>query len=52
MIFLESFPFFHHEGISEEIFSYAALPENGDIFGSKLPLASSLLDWRLLLLNQ
>ena len=48
MLLLEIFPFVHHEGISEEIFSYAALPENDETPMSNLPLASSLLDRRLL----
>jgi len=52
MLLLELFPFFHHEGISEEIFSYAALPENRETFSLNLPLASSLLDRRLLPVNK
>ena len=52
MLLLELFPFFHHEGISEEIFSYAALPEDDETPMSNLPLASSLLDQRLLPLSE
>ena len=52
MLLLELFPFFHHEEIAEEIFSYAALSEDKETSRSKLPLASSLLDRRLLPLNK
>ena len=52
MLLLELFPFFHHEGITEEIFSYAALQEYQKTFHPKLPLASSMLDQRLLPLNK
>ena len=52
MIILELFPFFHHQEITEEIFSYAALAEDTKKSNSKLPLASSLLDRRLLPLNK
>ena len=48
MLLLELFPFFHHEGITEEIFSYAALQKYDKTPVSNLPLASSLLDRRLL----
>jgi tetratricopeptide (TPR) repeat protein len=48
MLLLGLFPFFHHEGITEEIFSYAALPEDDETLMSNLPLASALLDQRLL----
>jgi hypothetical protein len=48
MLLLELFPFFHHEGITEEIFSYSALANDNDTPMSNLPLASSLLDQRLL----
>ena len=48
MLLLELFPFFHHEEITEEIFSYAALPEDEETPMSNLPLASSRLDRRLL----
>jgi tetratricopeptide (TPR) repeat protein len=51
MLLLELFSFFHHEGITEEIFSYAAIPENDETPMSNLPLASSLLDRRLLPLH-
>ena len=44
VLLLELFPFFHHEGISEEIFSYAALPEDDESSMSTLLVASSLLD--------
>ena len=52
ILLLELFSFFHHEGITEEIFSYAALPEYKKASSTKLPLACSLLDWRLLSLNK
>ena len=52
IILLELFPFFHHGGITEEIFFYAALQECKEISHLKLPLASSLLDRRLLALNK
>ena len=48
MLLLELFPFLHHEGITEEIFSYAALSEDDITHILGLPLASSLLDRRLL----
>ena len=51
MLILQLFPFFHHEGITEEIFSYAALPEDDKTPMSNLPLASSLLNRRLLPLH-
>ena len=51
MLILQLFPFFHHEGISEEIFSYAALSEDDETPMSNLPLASSLLNRRLLPLH-
>jgi hypothetical protein len=51
-LLLELFPFFHHEWITEEIFSYAALAENEKTSSSELLLASSLLDRRLLSLNK
>ena len=44
MLLLELFPFLHHEGITEEIFSYAALSEDNETSPLGLPLASSLLD--------
>jgi len=52
MLLLELFPFSHHEGITEEIFSYAALQKDQEISNPELPLASSLLDQRLLALNK
>jgi tetratricopeptide (TPR) repeat protein len=52
ILLLELFHFFHHEGITEEIFSYAALPEDNKISMSILPLATSLLDRRLLPLHE
>jgi hypothetical protein len=52
MLLLELFPFFHHEGITEEIFSYAALEKDDTTPMSNLPLASSLLDRRLLPLHE
>ena len=52
MLLLELFPFFHHEGITEDIFSYAALQKDEKSSDSTLPLASSMLDQRLLPLNK
>jgi len=52
ILLLELFPFFHYEGITEDIFLYAALQEDKKIYDLKLPLASSLLDRRLLPLNK
>ena len=52
ILILRLFPFFHHEGITEEIFSYAALPEDQKTSSSKLPCASPLLDQRLLPRNE
>jgi tetratricopeptide (TPR) repeat protein len=52
MLLLELFPFFHHEGITEEIFSYAAVQEHQKTSNPELPLASSMLDQRLLPLNK
>ena len=52
MLLLEVFPFFHHEGITEEIFSYAALEKDEKMYNPKLPLASSMLNQRLLPLNK
>ena len=51
MLLLELFPFFHHEEITEEIFSYAALQKDIKNANCELPLASSILDLRLLALN-
>ena len=52
MLLLELFPFFHHEEITEEIFYYAALQKDQKASNPKLPLASSMLDRRLLPLNK
>ena len=52
MLLLSLFPFFHHEGITEEIFSYAALHKDLKTSNPELPLASSMLDQRLLPLNK
>ncbi|KIJ99880.1 hypothetical protein K443DRAFT_622722 [Laccaria amethystina LaAM-08-1] len=52
MLLLQIFPFFHHEGITEEIFYYAALQKDQKTSDLELPLASSMLDQRLLLLNK
>ena len=49
---LNLFSFFHHEGITEDIFFYAAFQEDKKSSHSKLPLASSLLDQRLLPLDK
>jgi hypothetical protein len=51
LLLLAIFPFFHHEGIIEGIFSYAAV-QNQNIVRDGLPLASSILDSRLLPLNE
>ena len=51
MLLLNVFPFFHHERITEEIFSYAALKED-ESSSPALPTASSILDRRLLPLNK
>ena len=48
ILLLELFPFFHHEEITEEIFCYAALAKDEETPILNLPLASSLLDCRLL----
>ena len=52
ILLLDLFPFFHHEGITEEIFSYAALQGDNVSSISALPIASSILDRRLLPLNK
>ena len=52
MLLLNLFPFFHHEGITEKIFSYAALQEDKESSSPALPIASSILDRRLLPLNK
>jgi len=52
ILLLNLFPFFHHEGLTEEIFSYAALQEDDESSSPALPIASSMLDRRLLPLNK
>ena len=52
MLLLELFPFFHHEGITEEIFSYAALHRDEYMSSHALPMANSILDRSLLPLNK
>jgi len=52
MLLLELFPFFHHEKITEEIFSYVALQKDQKMSHTELPLASSMLDQRLLPQNK
>ncbi|KIJ90892.1 hypothetical protein K443DRAFT_35227, partial [Laccaria amethystina LaAM-08-1] len=52
MLLLELFPFFHHEEMTEDIFCYAALAKDDETPISNLPLASSLLDRRLLPLSE
>jgi len=52
MLLLELFPFFHHEGITEEIFSYAALQKDKKTSNPESRLASSMLDQKLLALNK
>jgi tetratricopeptide (TPR) repeat protein len=52
MLLLNLFPFFHHEGITEEIFYYSALQEDDESYSPALPMASSILDRRLLPLNK
>ncbi|KIK00831.1 hypothetical protein K443DRAFT_664318 [Laccaria amethystina LaAM-08-1] len=47
LFLMELFPFFHHEGITEEIFAYAVV-QCQETPQSALPLASSILDCRLL----
>ena len=51
MLLLELFSFFHHEEISEKIFSNAALQKDEKTFDTEL-LASSMLNQRLLHLNK
>jgi len=51
-LLLSLFSFFHHEGITEEIFSYAALQKDGEMSSTALPMASSILDRTLLPLNK
>ena len=50
LLLLELFPFFHHEGITEEIFAYAAV-QCQETPQFELPLTSSILDSRLLPLD-
>jgi tetratricopeptide (TPR) repeat protein len=52
MLLLKLFPFFHHEGITEDIFSYAALQKDEEMSNTALPIAGSILDRRLLPLNK
>ena len=52
MLILKLFPFFHHEGITEETFSYAALQKDKEMSSPKLPIASTILDRRPLPLNK
>ena len=52
MLLLKLFPFFHREGITEDIFSYAALQKHQKASNPELPLASSMLDQRLLHLDK
>ena len=52
MLLLELFPFFHHEGITEKIFFYAALQSDEEPSSSELPLAISMLGRELLQLNR
>ena len=52
ILVLNLFPFFHHDGITEEIFSYAALQEDVESSSPALLLASSILDRSLLPLNR
>ena len=52
MLLLNLFPFFHHEGITEEIFSYAALQKDEEMSSPALPITSTILDRRLLPLNK
>ena len=52
MLLLAMFSFLHFDGITQEIFSYAATQEHGDTEQkSALPLASSLIDHTLLQLD-
>ena len=52
MLLLSLFPFFHHEGITEEIFSYAAVQKDEEMSHLALVIASSILDQTLLPLNE
>ena len=52
LFLLALFPFLHHESINEEIFSYAATQKNRRVSYPDLPLAYSVLDYKLLSLNK
>ena len=52
LFLLSLFPFFHHESISEEIFSHAATQKKEAMSHPNLPLAHSILDYKLLSLNK
>ena len=52
LFLLGLFPFFHHESISEEIFSYAATQKKGINSHPDLPFSHSILNYKLLCLNQ
>jgi len=52
LFLLALFPFWHHENISEEIFSYAAIQQNQTMSNHNLPLASYVLDNKLLPFNK
>ena len=52
LFLLALFPFLHHQNISEEIFSYAATEDNETTSNHNLPLASSVLDRKLLSVNK
>ena len=53
MFLLAMFPFFHFDGITEDIFFNAALQEYGDNqWRAALPLANSIIDHTLLQLHK
>jgi hypothetical protein len=52
LFLLGLFPFWHHESISEEIFSYAAVQKTQTISEPDLPCANSVLDQKLLSLKK
>ena len=52
LFLLALFPFLHHESIDEEIFSYAATQKNERVSYLDLPLAYSVLDFKLLSVNK
>ena len=52
LFLLGLFPFWHHESISEEIFSYAAIQKKETISHPGLPHVHSMLDHKLLSLNK